>query len=41
MFETDRLTESGALRAAAVNLVVSIVFGVALAALGRTIGGWL
>jgi CrcB protein len=41
MFETDRLAESGALRAAAVNLAVSIVFGVALAALGRTIGGWL
>ena len=41
MFETDRLAESGALRAAAVNLVVSIVLGVALAALGRTIGGWL
>jgi hypothetical protein len=29
------------LRAAAANLVVSIVLGVALAALGRTIGGWL
>ena len=41
MFETDRLAESGALRAAAANLVVSIVLGVALAALGRTIGGWL
>jgi fluoride exporter len=41
MFETDRLAESGALRTAAVNLVVSIVLGVALAALGRTVGGWL
>ena len=41
MFETDRLAESGALRAAATNVVVSIVLGVALAALGRTIGGWL
>ena len=41
VFETDRLSESGALRAAAVNLVVSIVLGVALAALGRTVGGWL
>jgi CrcB protein len=41
MFETDRLAESGALRAAAVNLAVSIVLGVALAALGRTVGGWL
>jgi fluoride exporter len=41
VFETDRLAESGALGAAAVNLVVSIVLGVALAALGRTVGGWL
>jgi fluoride exporter len=41
MFETDRLAESGALRAAAANLVVSIVLGVALAALGQTFGGWL
>jgi fluoride exporter len=41
VFETDRLAESGALGAAAANLVVSIVFGVALAALGRTVGGWL
>jgi CrcB protein len=41
MFETDRLAESGAPVAAALNLVVSIVLGVALAALGRTIGGWL
>jgi CrcB protein len=41
MFETDRLAEGGALGAAAVNLVGSIVFGVALAALGRTVGGWL
>jgi fluoride exporter len=41
MFETDRLAESGAPLAAAVNLVASVVLGVALAALGRTIGGWL
>ena len=41
MFETDRLAESGALRAAAANVVVSIVLGVALAALGQTVGGWL
>lgn len=41
MFETDRLAESGAFRAAAANLVVSIVLGVALAALGRTIGAWV
>ena len=38
MFETDRLSESGAPVAAVLNLVVSIVLGVALAALGRTIG---
>jgi fluoride exporter len=41
MFETDRLAESGAPAAAIANLVVSVVLGVALAALGRTIGGWL
>jgi CrcB protein len=41
LFETDRLAESGALRAAVVNLVVSMVLGVALAALGRTVGAWL
>jgi fluoride exporter len=41
VFETDRLAESGALGAAVVNLVFSIVLGVALAALGRTVGGWL
>jgi CrcB protein len=39
MFETDRLAESGALGAAAVNLVASIALGVALAAFGRTVGG--
>jgi fluoride exporter len=41
MFETDRLAEGGALAAAAINLVASVVLGVALAALGRTVGGWL
>ena len=41
MLETDRLGESGAPAAAMVNLVVSVVLGVALAALGRTVGGWL
>jgi CrcB protein len=41
VFETDRLAERGALGMAAANLVVSIVLGVALAALGRTVGGWL
>jgi fluoride exporter len=41
MLETDRLAESGAPRAAAINVVASIVLGVALAAFGRTVGGWL
>jgi fluoride exporter len=41
MLETDRLAESGAPLAAAVNIVASIVIGVALAALGRAVGGWL
>jgi fluoride exporter len=41
MLETDRLSESGALLAAAANIIVSLVLGVALAALGRTVGGWL
>jgi CrcB protein len=41
MFETDRLVENGAPVAAIVNIVISVVLGVALAALGRTIGGWL
>lgn len=41
MLETDRLGESGAPVAAAVNIAASIVLGVTLAALGRTVGGWL
>ena len=41
MLESQRLTEEGNLRSAAVNLVLSIVIGVAAAALGRAIGGWL
>jgi CrcB protein len=41
MLETDRLGESGAPATAAANIVVSVVLGVALAALGRTVGGWL
>jgi CrcB protein len=41
MLETDRLSENGAPAAAVVNVVASVVFGVALAALGRTLGGWL
>lgn len=38
MLESDRLSEEGALRAAAVNLVVSLVVGVFAAWLGRWIG---
>lgn len=41
MLETDRLSENGEPGAAVANIVVSIVLGVALAALGRTVGGWL
>lgn len=41
VLESQRLTEDGALRAAAVNLLLSIVIGVAAAALGRTIGAQL
>jgi len=39
MFETDRLAETGAVAATAVNLIASIVLGVALAALGGRSGG--
>jgi fluoride exporter len=38
MFETQRLAEDGELRGAALNGVISIVVGVAAAALGRAIG---
>jgi CrcB protein len=41
MLETHRLAEDGDLRAAAINIVLSIVAGVAAAALGRLIGGQL
>jgi CrcB protein len=41
MLETHRLSEDGQARAAAVNVVASVVVGVAAAALGRAIGGWL
>jgi CrcB protein len=41
MLETQRLVEDGALRAGAVNVVLSVVAGVAAAALGRTIGAHL
>jgi CrcB protein len=38
VLESQRLTEDGDARGAAVNLLFSIVVGVAAAALGRTIG---
>jgi fluoride exporter len=38
MLESQRLVEDGAVRAGAVNAVLSVVLGVAAAALGRTIG---
>jgi fluoride ion exporter CrcB/FEX len=41
MLETQRLVEDGAVRAGAVNAVLSMVVGVAAAALGRTIGAHL
>lgn len=41
MLESQRLTEEGDARGAAVNLLLSLVLGAALAALGRTIGAAL
>jgi CrcB protein len=41
MFETQRLTEERQYRKAALNIVVSLVLGVAAAALGRLIGAQL
>jgi CrcB protein len=41
MFETHRLGEDGQIAVAATNVLASIVLGVAAAALGRAIGGWL
>jgi fluoride exporter len=38
LFETHRLAEDGELPAAAANVVLSLVFGIAGAALGRLIG---
>lgn len=38
MLETQRLAEDGDLRAAALNVVLSVVLGVSAAALGRAIG---
>jgi CrcB protein len=41
MLETQRLVEDGAVRAATVNALLSVLLGVAAAALGRTIGAHL
>jgi CrcB protein len=41
MFETDRLAEERQYRKAVANVIVSLVLGVAAAALGRLIGGHL
>jgi fluoride exporter len=41
LFETERLAEERAHRKAAANIVVSLVLGVAAAALGRLIGAHL
>jgi CrcB protein len=41
MLETHRLSEEGRKRAALVNVLVSIICGLAAAAVGRMIGGWL
>ena len=41
MFETERLAEDRELGRAVANVVVSLVLGVAAAALGMRIGGWL
>jgi CrcB protein len=41
MLETQRLAEEGELSAAALNLAISLAAGLAAAALGRRIGGWL
>ena len=41
MFETDRLAEERQFRHAAANVIVSLILGVAAAALGRLIGARL
>jgi CrcB protein len=41
MLESQRLAEDGDLRAAATNVVLSIVAGVGAAAIGRVVGGQL
>ena len=41
MFESQRLAEDGELRRGLLNLLGSLVLGVAVVWLGREIGGWL
>jgi CrcB protein len=41
MLETQRLGDGGRVRAAVLNVVVSLALGVAAVALGRAVGGWL
>jgi CrcB protein len=41
MYETQRLIEDGAYRAAAANVLASLALGIGIAELGRLIGGWL
>jgi CrcB protein len=41
MFESQRLAEDGELRRGLANLLVSVLLGVAVAWVGREIGGWL
>ncbi|MGI8624228.1 MAG: fluoride efflux transporter CrcB [Solirubrobacteraceae bacterium] len=41
MFETERLGEDTQVLPAAANVAVSLILGVAAAALGRMVGGWL
>jgi CrcB protein len=41
MLETHRLSEDDRVGAAVANILASVVLGVAAAALGRAIGGWL
>jgi CrcB protein len=41
VLETQRLIEDGAVRAATLNAVLSLLLGIAAAALGRTIGAHL
>lgn len=41
MLETHRLVEESAVRSAVLNVVVSLAIGLAAAAVGRLIAGWL